>query len=96
MRISEDRLRPEVGQPLAHLRRSRTRSGEDAVRRAEQIYRVATTLLDPVQAPAHEVGVCYHERWEVELVYDERQEHQPCRDRVLSRTVPTSMQEMWA
>jgi hypothetical protein len=34
-------------------------------------HRLLTTLLDPAQAPAIEVVLAYHERWEVELVIDE-------------------------
>ena len=30
-----------------------------------------TSLLDPVAAPADEIAVLYHERWELELGYDE-------------------------
>jgi len=35
------------------------------------VHRLLTTLLDPVQAPALELVLTYHERWEVELVIDE-------------------------
>jgi hypothetical protein len=35
-----------------------------------------TTLLDAVQYPAHELILLYHERWEIELVYDEQKTHQ--------------------
>ena len=96
LRIIEYRLAPEVAQPLSQLQHSRSRSGQRAVRGADQVYRLATTLLDPVLAPAHQIAVAYHERWEVELVYDELQEHQQSTDRFLSKTVPTIMQEAWA
>jgi hypothetical protein len=35
-----------------------------------------TTLLDAGRAPAKELVALYHERWEVELVYDEQKTHQ--------------------
>src|ERR1051326_5329163 len=38
--------------------------------------RVLTTLLDPQQAPAHELACAYHERWEIEVVVDELDTHQ--------------------
>lgn len=38
--------------------------------------RLVTTLLDPVQHPAEELIVLYHERWEHELMNDEQKTHQ--------------------
>jgi hypothetical protein len=35
-----------------------------------------TTLLDAERYPAEELVVLYHERWEIELVYDEQKTHQ--------------------
>ena len=43
---------------------------------AEPMYRLITTILDPKQAPARELAALYHERWEIELVYDEQKTHQ--------------------
>ena len=60
------------------------------------MYRLATTWLDPVAAPAKEVAACYHERWELELVYDEMQEHQLSSPVLLSKTAMGVMQEAWA
>ncbi len=57
---------------------------------------MATTLLDPIAAPAKEVAACYHERWELELVYDELQEHQVSSPVLLSKTAMGVMQEAWA
>lgn len=37
--------------------------------------RLVTNLLCPKQYPAREIGLFYHERWEVELVYDELKTH---------------------
>ena len=42
---------------------------------AEPRYRLLTTLLDPQQAPARELATLYHERWEVEAVFDELKTH---------------------
>lgn len=33
---------------------------------AEPIYRLITTILDPEEAPAEQLAVLYHERWEIE------------------------------
>jgi hypothetical protein len=42
----------------------------------EQRYRLLTTILDPDQAPGDELGVLYHERWEIENALDELKVHQ--------------------
>jgi hypothetical protein len=39
-------------------------------------YRLITSLRDPDQAPAKEVAVAYHERWEIEITIDEIDTHQ--------------------
>jgi hypothetical protein len=96
LRIIEYRLDAQIAEPLAPLQRSRGRSGTRQTVRADQVYRLATTLLDPVTAPAAEVAACYHERWELELVYDEMQEHQLSTPVLLSKTAMGVMQEAWA
>ena len=40
-----------------------------------ETYRLMTTLLDPVQAPALELAALYPERWEMEGVFDELKTH---------------------
>lgn len=47
----------------------------EGVAGAEPVYRLLTTILDPEQAPAHELAVLYHERWEVETALDELKTH---------------------
>jgi hypothetical protein len=42
---------------------------------AESLYRLVTTLLDPVAAPAPELAALYHERWEIETAFDELKTH---------------------
>jgi len=43
----------------------------DGVPGAEPLYRLATTLLDPDDAPATELAALYHERWEAEGIFTE-------------------------
>jgi Insertion element 4 transposase N-terminal/Transposase DDE domain len=38
----------------------------EGIAEAEPLYRLVTTILDPVQAPAAELAALYHERWEIE------------------------------
>jgi hypothetical protein len=42
---------------------------------AQSRYRLLTTLLDPLQAPALELAALYHQRWQVEEVFDELKTH---------------------
>jgi len=38
-------------------------------------YILITSILDPAQAPAAELAAVYHERWEIEMGYDEIKNH---------------------
>lgn len=49
---------------------------DDGVSDPQQRYRLLTTILDPEHAPAAELGVLYHERWEIENALDELKVHQ--------------------
>lgn len=59
-------------------------------------YRLVTTLLDPEQAPALELAALYHERWEIEGVFDEFKTHLRANSTVLrSKTPELVRQELW-
>jgi hypothetical protein len=47
----------------------------EGVAGAEPIYRLVTTILDPVKAPAPELAALYPERWEIETALDELKTH---------------------
>lgn len=47
----------------------------DGAKDAEPLYRLATTILDAEAAPACELALLYHERWEIETVLDELKNH---------------------
>ena len=55
---------------------------------AQGRYRLLTTLLDEKRAPALELATLYHERWEVEAVFDELKTHLLQRRRVLRSKTP--------
>jgi hypothetical protein len=60
-----------------------------------------TILVDPIQDPATELIVLYHERWEQELVFDEQKTHQaprvPCKEaQIRSETPAGVIQELYA
>ena len=55
-----------------------------------------TSLLDPTTAPAKELIALYHERWELELGYDELKTHMLDREEAIrSRTPDGVRQELW-
>lgn len=62
----------------------------------EPFYRVITTILDPEQAPAHDLAVLYHERWEIETAFDELKTHlRGARIVLRSKTPEMVTQEMY-
>ena len=59
--------------------------------------RLVTSILDHEIAPAAELAELYHQRWEIELAFDEIETHQMGRPRVLrSRSPQLVCQEIWA
>jgi hypothetical protein len=55
-----------------------------------------TSLLDPEQYPANEIAALYHERWELELGYDEIKTHMLEREETLRSKSPAAVtQEIW-
>jgi hypothetical protein len=59
-------------------------------------YRLISSLLDPVLAPALELAALYHERWEVEAVFDELKTHLTDRRRCFrSKTAEGVRQEFY-
>ena len=56
-------------------------------------YRLVTTLLDPKRAPAMELASLYHERWEVEGVFDELKIHLQKSRRVLRSKTPDGVRQ---
>ena len=59
-------------------------------------YRLFTTLLDPVEAPAIELAVAYAQRWEIESTFDELKTHQRGARTVLrSKSPDLVLLEIW-
>jgi hypothetical protein len=59
-------------------------------------YRLFTTLLDPVEAPAEELALAYAQRWEIESTFDELKTHQRGARTVLrSKSPGLVLQEIW-
>ena len=63
---------------------------------AQDSYRLVTNILEPKAAPALELAALYHERWEVESVFDEFKTHMRSASTVLrSKTPDLVEQELW-
>jgi hypothetical protein len=59
-------------------------------------YRLFTTLLDPVEAPAEDLALAYAQRWEIESTFDELKTHQRGARTVLrSKSPGLVLQEIW-
>ena len=62
-----------------------------------KVYRLVTTLLNPRVAPALTLIALYHERWEIELVFDELKTHERAQRKVLRSKTPEGVrQELYA
>ena len=61
-----------------------------------QVIRLVTTLLDPDQYPCEALIQLYHERWEIELAFDEIETHLCLAQRTLRSQTPQGVeQEMY-
>ena len=62
----------------------------------QERYRLLTNVLDASEAPAEELAALYHERWEIEGVFDEFKTHLRANSTVLrSKTPDLVQQELW-
>jgi hypothetical protein len=62
-----------------------------------EVHRLATTLLDYRRCSAVDLACCYHERWEIELIIDEVDDHQRLAGRPLRSLKPVGViQELYA
>lgn len=69
---------------------------QDSATPTQGSYRLVTNLLDPEQAPGQELAALYHERWEIESVFDEFKTHLRASSTVLrSKTPELVQQELW-
>jgi len=63
---------------------------------SSKAYRLVTSILDPNDAPAQELATLYHERWEIESVFDEIKTHlKGPKVVVRSKTPELVRQEFW-
>ncbi|MFJ4008222.1 IS4 family transposase [Streptomyces sp. NPDC090026] len=70
---------------------------EYTVEGSDEIYRLATSLLDPQEAPAHELAALYSQRWESEGIFAEvKTAQRGSRSVLLSNRPDQVRQEIWA
>ncbi len=68
----------------------------DSATPPQDSYRLVTNILESEQAPALELAALYHERWEIEGVFDEFKTHLRANSTVLrSKTPDLVQQELW-
>jgi hypothetical protein len=98
VRIIEYRIDPPLAQQLEQVTPSRVHSHSGTTNpQVRQVHRLMTTLLDPEQAPAKELCLCYHERWEVEETIDETRTQQRISQQPLRSHLPKLvLQELYA
>jgi Insertion element 4 transposase N-terminal/Transposase DDE domain len=65
----------------------------EGIEGAEPLYRLVTTVLDEQAAPAPELAALYHERWEIENVFDELKTHLRGRKIVLRSKTPALVEQ---
>src|SRR6266487_6832973 len=66
---------------------------DDRLGEEGKVYRLVTTLLNPVTAPALTLVELYHERWEIELVIDEIKTHERAQRKVLRSKTPQGVRQ---
>jgi hypothetical protein len=97
VRVIEYFIKPEVTAVLVKQPPSRLHSHADGTNPAiAKRHRLITTLLDPRQAPALDLCLLYHERWEIELSIDESKNHlRISQSPLLSRLPLLALQELY-
>lgn len=69
---------------------------KDSATPVQDSYRLVTNILEPEMAPALELAALYHERWEIESVFDEFKTHMRSSSTVLRSKTPALVeQELW-
>ena len=61
---------------------------DSAAGEPQTIYRLVTTILDPLAGPAEDLADLYHQRWEIETAFDELKTHLRGRQVVLRSKTP--------
>jgi hypothetical protein len=64
---------------------------------SEEVYRLVTTIMDPLLAPAKELAALYHERWDIEGFLKQIKSVQLNKEKIFRSKSPDGVrQEFWA
>lgn len=64
---------------------------------SDELYRLVTTIMDPVRAPAKELAALYHERWDIEGFFKQIKSVQLNDEKIFRSKSPDGVrQEFWA
>lgn len=64
---------------------------------SQEVYRLVTTILDPVRAPAAELAAVYHQRWDIEGFFKQVKSVQLNEEKIFRSKSPEGVrQEFWA
>lgn len=64
---------------------------------SDEVYRLVTTIMDPVAAPAKELAALYHERWDIEGFLKQIKSVQLNKEKIFRSKSPDGVrQEFWA
>ena len=89
----------EVVAPSKSRRRGsvRLRVVEYRLPGSAELYRLVTTIMDPVTAPAKDMAILYHERWDIEGFLKQIKSVQLNNDKIFRSKFPDGIrQEFWA
>jgi hypothetical protein len=91
MSVSDDARRKDASLPKTWVARAVTYQ-----RKGFRAQTLLTSLVDPSAFPADEIATLYHERWELELGYDELKTELLDREEAIRSKKPeTVKQELW-
>lgn len=75
----------------------RLRVVEYRLPRSGELYRLATTIMDPVRVPAKDLAILYHERWDIEGFFKQIKSVQLNDEKIFRSKSPDGVrQEFWA
>jgi hypothetical protein len=64
---------------------------------SDELYRLVTTMMDPARAPAKELAILYHERWDIEGFFKQIKSVQLNDEKIFRSKSPDGVrQEFWA
>ncbi|WP_162788513.1 IS4 family transposase [Amycolatopsis albispora] len=97
-RLGDGSFIAEITPPKSSGQRPfRLRAIEYTLPGSQEVYRLVTTVLDPVRAPAAELAAVYHQRWDIEGFFKQVKSVQLNEEKIFRSKSPEGVrQEFWA